>query len=163
MPDNPVAVVNILAPKCDSGQVAVFVLPGVVCVVAVLALLIDEREPRNCELQFPELLEERSTEIKLAAVVQRVPSITPPDLLLVHLERRIGRIHRDDVASGEIALPFVHVTLVTKGEAALLSTVGAVGGIGYIDLSIEGTVCIGHGERYGAGEAGLHDNDFRAK
>ena len=163
MSDDPVAVVNILAPKCDSGQVAVFVLPGVICVVAVLALLIDERESRNCELQFPELLKKRSTEIELAAVVQRVPSITPPNLLLVHFERGIRRIHRDNLGSREVTLALVHVSLIAERESSLLTAVGAVGGFRHIDLSLECTIVIGHGERCAAGEAGFHDNNLRAK
>ena len=126
--NDPVGVIDIFAPECHRRQKAILVLRGMVRVVRILALLIHERDARHHQLQFPELFEERPGEVEIAAVLQRVPFVRPPHVLLVDLERRIRRVHGHDILAAEIALPAVHVALVPPCQAALLPAVGAMRG-----------------------------------
>ena len=56
--------------------------------------------------------------------------VTPPFILMIHLEWFIRRVDRDDILPRCITLPLVELAFVTKGEATLLTTVGAESGGG---------------------------------
>jgi hypothetical protein len=54
--------------------------------------------------QFLILLEERTREIETAAVRERIPRVTLPNLLLVHREGRVLTVDRNDGLAREVAL-----------------------------------------------------------
>jgi len=95
--DHPLGVVRVL---CDDihAEVAVFCILRMVDVLAILIVLPEERQPRNLALELSKLLEEWALRIERLPKGEWIPLVPPPARGAVHGERRIGGVHRKNVA-----------------------------------------------------------------
>ncbi len=108
-------------------KIAIFRIRGYIGILAVNGILIWGRDFRNASGKLRELFEERPVEIEIATVVEGIPRVRPPEILVVHLERLVRRKNRNDRFARSVAIATVEVALVAKGKAALLAAIGTEG------------------------------------
>lgn len=74
------------------------------------------------------MFEEWSGEVHISPVLQGIPLISPPLVLVIDLHLRVWTEVRDDGLPSEIARAVVEVSLIAPCETAPLPAVGAVCG-----------------------------------
>ena len=77
--------------------------------------------------EFPKLIKKRLMSSKVLPILHRIPNITPPILIVINFVRFIWRINGNNILSGEITLPFVEFTFISKQEPSSLPFLRAEG------------------------------------
>ena len=122
-PRSEVAIFILIATE---KQITIFELASGIAVVAIfIGLFEDSRHARYARLQFMELLEERSSKIKLSTKIFLIPSVAVPLLIFVDRERFIRGIARDHLLTREVALAVKERTFVSPRKARLHAASGA--------------------------------------
>jgi len=107
-------------------QIAIF---GVAHEVAIIAVLnIDQRDihMRHRTEQLAKLFKERSAEIEVPPVLQRIPRVRPPFTMPVDDRGTCGSEDREDLLAGQVGLTMVQVALIAMGVSALPAARGTV-------------------------------------
>lgn len=113
---HPIGIMCVFTFGDQRVQVAIFGFTDVTVVVAVFGIEDRRALARNYLLQFFELLKKRSIEVEVAAVVEGVPGIAPPDAIFVHLKGTVGRVRADDRFARGVAGAAVKLPLVAGGH-----------------------------------------------
>jgi len=95
--ENAVGVEGILVLKSSEEQVAVAILNGEVAEVAVLAVHVVHVDTRYRCLELKKLLKERTGEVEVPAIGERIPLVAPPCTVLVDLRGLIRRVDGENV------------------------------------------------------------------
>lgn len=69
---------------------------NIIYVIAIFRLAVKNIETRNNFLKLSELLKKRFIKVEISTVLQRIPIITPPFLMLVNGETMGWIVHRDN-------------------------------------------------------------------
>jgi hypothetical protein len=120
---NSVAVVTVFIMITDKNKVTILIVGGTIGVIAVL-IIGDKSGRMGYNLhQLPKLFKETSLKIKVFAIRQSFPTITPPLALVIDFKGLIGTVNRNDLFAGEIALAIVEHPFITKRHTPLQTTV----------------------------------------
>jgi hypothetical protein len=111
------AIQTVLLIVTSEGEVAIFVCKGVVAVLAVLRLLIDDGKSRDDCQEFRQLFEERCALAVWLSEIERIPPIGEETIMAIDGERNIRRVHRNNFPLTETALSPGETALIAMGAA----------------------------------------------
>src|SRR3989338_5750638 len=87
--------------------------------------LIEQSHPRHIMLQLGKLLKKWAREIKISAVLRRVPPVPPPAFVAVNFVRLVCRINRHRALAAQVVISAVQSPLVPPSIAPQLPALRA--------------------------------------
>ncbi len=115
----------VLIKVATEYEVAVLVREGVMTVVAIFALRVNQRKSGRRVTQLQELREEGSVKVEFAAGGFRVPPLAPPRLWRINRKRAPRRVDRNYWRPRQCTAPAVETTFVSISQPPLLPAVNA--------------------------------------
>jgi len=113
----------ILSPQPSDDEIAIPVLGGVIGVFAIFALRVLDGQFWDGAVEVVELLEERTTEIEIPPIFERIVGIAPPCARINDDIRLVRRIYGDELLAGEVAFAMIELPLIPKGKPALQAAI----------------------------------------
>jgi hypothetical protein len=114
-----VVIEVVLAKIAIDAHVGIFETHAVRPIGRVLAFDIPEREHGNILPKLRELFEEGTRKIERTSILQWIPAVPPPILLIVNFVRLVASIERYDVFPGETTFSLVERPLVAERLSSL--------------------------------------------
>ena len=118
-----IVVEVVLAKIAIDAHVGIFEAHAVRPIGRVLAFDIPEREHGAILPKLRELFEEGTRKIERTSVLQWIPTVSPPVLLVIDFERFFRAVECDDVLARKIAFPRIKCSFIAKTLSALHSAV----------------------------------------
>jgi hypothetical protein len=122
----PVAVSTVFHPAAGKSQIAVFGMILVGCIFAVFAFAaVSHCRVGNGLEQLIELFKKRFVKIVRAPVLQWVPLVGEPKLLVKDFVGFIGGVDGNNGFATQVAFSVVKFSFITEGQPADLPAIGA--------------------------------------
>jgi len=118
-----VGVHTILIESVVKAHIAIFEVPALIYIIGVLIVHDIDRYPRDGLQQGIKLLIECFGEIEITSVIQGIPIVGSPLMLVVYRIWGNGRIDRNDILACQIAFSVVEFALIPDANSPDLPTI----------------------------------------
>ena len=112
---------TILGLKTSECEVAVFIVPGKICVVGIFWIEIVDTEQRHSMHKIIKLFKKSAVKIKFLSIIKSTPFITPPNSMVIYGILFVRWINRNNLISCLVALSVVEFSFISPGESPALS------------------------------------------
>lgn len=130
----PVSEITVLIKTTFENEIAILIASAGLRIFTIFWFRVEECWSGNNLHKITKLIYRTSRKIKLSAIIERIPVITPPVFLTINGECRLWMVDAHDIISRGITFSPIEFSLITKCEASLLSTVRTQCGIWNIEF-----------------------------